>query len=182
MITILKIKISLAIVLIFTAVAQVSAEPPILQASGPIIYLADNLDEQDQLGWCLDTEGPGLSEVLHTRACSADDESAERDFSFSFDSQSGQIKSESFLGKCVTINADGSEHAFGLFDCVSASEAQQFSYDDEQMTFHPRGREDICVSAAAMAMDHGPFRSRRIRLEVCADVDATLRQWVIKPL
>ncbi len=45
------------------------AEPPQLQTSAPVIFLADNLDEQDKLGWCIDTQGRGFSERLHAHSC-----------------------------------------------------------------------------------------------------------------
>ena len=39
---------------------------PIIQSPTPLIHLADNLDEQDQLGWCIDTQGNGFNENLKT--------------------------------------------------------------------------------------------------------------------
>ena len=45
------------------------AAPPELQTPAPVIYLADNLDEQDKLGWCIDTVGQGLSDRLHAHSC-----------------------------------------------------------------------------------------------------------------
>ncbi len=32
------------------------ANPPILQTPSPVIYLANNLDQQDQLGYCIEHE------------------------------------------------------------------------------------------------------------------------------
>lgn len=43
-----------------TAFAQV----PDLQNTGPIIYLADNLDEADNLGYCIDTEDRGQTDRI----------------------------------------------------------------------------------------------------------------------
>ena len=43
--------------------------PPELQTPEPVIYLADNIDEQDALGWCIDTLGRGWSEQLQTHSC-----------------------------------------------------------------------------------------------------------------
>ncbi|MCH6259162.1 hypothetical protein MLD52_21575 [Puniceicoccaceae bacterium K14] len=42
---------------------------PIIQTEGPIIYLADNLDEQDKLGWCIDTDGKDFSDTLQAHSC-----------------------------------------------------------------------------------------------------------------
>ncbi len=165
-----------------TVSVHTSAEPPMLQASGPIIYLADNLDEENGLGWCIDTIGPGFSETLHSRACSADDGDTEgRDFSFTYDPTSGQIAAVTFGGKCVTANTEGTGPVVGLYDCQPENPAQLFVYDAEEMTFHPGGNESICITAATESVDHGMFQSRALALQACNEVDATLRQWLIKP-
>ena len=38
-----------------------NSAPPELQTPEPVIYLADNIDEKDNLGWCIDTLGRGWS-------------------------------------------------------------------------------------------------------------------------
>ena len=45
------------------------AEPPILQTPAPVIFLADNLDEPDHLGFCIDTVGRGKSDRIHVHSC-----------------------------------------------------------------------------------------------------------------
>ena len=49
--------------------ASAYAAPPDLQTPAPVVYLADNLDEQDKLGWCIDTVGRGFGERLHAHSC-----------------------------------------------------------------------------------------------------------------
>ncbi|MEP3045222.1 MAG: hypothetical protein ABJL55_04815 [Roseibium sp.] len=44
------------------------AEPPVLQTPAPVIFLADNMDEKDDLGWCIDTLGRGFGERLQTHS------------------------------------------------------------------------------------------------------------------
>lgn len=174
--------VSACVLAAVTASIQIAAEPPTLRASGPIIYLADNLDEENGLGWCFDTIGPGLSEVIHARACSADDGDVEgRDFSFSYDQVSGRISAETFDGKCVTANTQGTGPAVGLYDCDPANAAQTFIYDAEKMTLHPGGDASICITAAAQSVDHGMLESRALAVEECNAVNATLREWLIKP-
>ena len=41
-----------------------NALPPELQTAAPVIYLADNLDERSNLGWCIDTVGRGFGDQL----------------------------------------------------------------------------------------------------------------------
>lgn len=177
-----KILVTVVVLATTTVFVHASAEPPMLKASGPIIYLADNLDEENRLGWCIDTIGPGFSEILHSRACSADDGNVEgRDFSFTYDSAAGRITAVSFDGKCVTANTEGTGSAVGLHDCQSENPAQMFLYDADEMTFHPGGNENICMTAASKSMDHGMVQSRALALRACNEVDAPLRQWLIKP-
>ena len=55
--------------LLVLVAASAIAAPPELQTPEPVIYLADNIDEQDALGWCIDTLGRGWSEQLQTHSC-----------------------------------------------------------------------------------------------------------------
>ena len=57
-----KEKIILLLCLILPFAVQ--ADPPAIRTPAPVIYLADNLDEQDKLGWCIDTKGRGFSGVF----------------------------------------------------------------------------------------------------------------------
>ena len=45
---------------------------PIIQTPAPLIHLAVNLDEQDELGWCIVTRGNGFAEDLHGHSCKPD--------------------------------------------------------------------------------------------------------------
>ncbi|NRB29925.1 MAG: hypothetical protein HRU27_04945, partial [Rhizobiaceae bacterium] len=74
---------------LFTSVAGVPAlaADPDLKTPSPVIYLADNLDEKDNLGWCIDTVGRGLSDRLHAHSCKP----RGGDVQFKFDAQTGQI-------------------------------------------------------------------------------------------
>ena len=48
-----------------TTVDVTPANPAIIQTPSPVIHLAENLDEQDQLGYCIDTRGRGFNVDLH---------------------------------------------------------------------------------------------------------------------
>jgi len=64
-------KISCSAVFLLASLISLSANaaPPELQTPEPVIYLADNIDEKDNLGWCIDTLGRGWSEQLQTHSC-----------------------------------------------------------------------------------------------------------------
>ena len=70
------------------------SNPPILQTPSPVIYLADNLDEKDQLGYCIDTRGRGFNEELHAHSCKP----RGGDVQFSYNKETLQICSVEFTG------------------------------------------------------------------------------------
>ncbi len=78
--------------LFFIMPAMVSADEPVIQTEGTVIYLADNLQEEAKLGWCIDTRGRGFGEQLHAHSCKPQG----GDVQFSFDEESGKIQSVAF--------------------------------------------------------------------------------------
>ena len=104
-----KEKIILLLCLILPFAVQ--ADPPAIRTPAPVIYLADNLDEQDKLGWCIDTKGRGFSEFLHVHSCKPHG----GDVQFLYDQKLGQIRSAEFSGKCVTLTSNGLSNSFRLF-------------------------------------------------------------------
>lgn len=153
------------------------AEAPALQTPAPVIYLADNLDEVDALGWCIDTLGRGFSEQLQAHSCKPQG----GDVQFSFDGETGQIKSAEFAGKCMTLSEPENEAVpFGLKDCLENDASQQFAYATETMLFTLTSDETLCVSVADTSRSAGPFMSRDLTLTPCQSTDAIFMQWVIK--
>lgn len=154
----------------------VMADAPAIQGPSPLIHLADNLDEKDQLGWCIDTEGRGFGEQLQSHSCKP----AGEDTQFSFDPEIGRIESVAFPGKCMTLSApDNAEHPFGLLDCVDGQAKQVFSYDDASQEIRLGGDPIQCVVVAPVSIIAGPFMSRDLIFQPCADVDTGFKQWTI---
>ncbi|WP_306258954.1 ricin-type beta-trefoil lectin domain protein [Pararhizobium sp. IMCC21322] len=153
------------------------AEAPALQTPAPFIHLADNLDEVDALGWCIDTLGRGFSEQLQAHSCKPQG----GDVQFSFDGETGQIQSVEFAGKCMTLSEPENEAVpFGLKDCLENEASQQFAYAAETMQFTLVGEETQCVSVADTSRSAGPFMSRDLKLTPCASTDPIFKQWIIK--
>lgn len=167
--------------LVCAAIALLSfpafAVPPKLQTPEPVIYLADNLDEEDRLGWCIDTLGRGFSEQLQVHSCKPQG----GDVQFYFDQESGVIASAEFTGKCATlVDAANENIPFGLLDCEIENRSQVFAYDASSMEFRVQSDEALCLAAGAESRKAGPFMSRDLQLKACADVPSKLRQWIIK--
>lgn len=152
------------------------AAPPALQTPAPVIYLADNLDEKDNLGWCIDTLGRGFADRLQTHSCKP----RGGDVQFFHDRETGIIGSVPFANKCATVEgATRAGAGLRLFDCVPGQSAQKFAYNGETGAFHPADDTSLCLAAGPASRTAGPFMSRTLLLAPCSTTDTTLRQWVI---
>ena len=162
--------------LLLVAVPAIAA-PPELQTPEPVIYLADNIDEQEELGWCIDTLGRGWSEQLQTHSCKPQG----GDVQFAYDSEARRIESVEFPGKCATFNESASAGvSFDLLDCSSVSAIQSFIYDTETLEFTLEGDRSLCIAAGTESRTAGPYMARDLVLAPCASTDAALKQWVVK--
>nr|WP_319382535.1 ricin-type beta-trefoil lectin domain protein [uncultured Roseibium sp.] len=150
------------------------AETPDLKTPAPVIYLADNLDEADNLGWCIDTQGRGFGENLHAHSCKP----RGGDVQFTFDTASGQIRSVAFDGKCMELIAPGDPAiAFGLRDCADGKAEQVFVFDPANGYITPGNRPGDCVAAGAASRAAGPFMSRDLILAACETADSAVITW-----
>lgn len=160
----------------FAATAAL-ADPPDLKTPSPVIYLADNLDEADRLGWCIDTLGRGYAENLQTHSCKPQG----GDVQFMFDTATRRIASVEFAGKCMEVIApEAPRIAFGLRDCADELPAQQFAFDSETGQITPAGERETCVAAGAESRSAGPFMSRDLILAPCATTAPELITWVVR--
>ncbi len=153
------------------------AEPPALRTPAPVIYLAHNLDEQDRLGYCIDTVGRGFGGRLHAHSCKP----RGGDVQFAYDAAARRIRSATFAGKCAELMAPAAAGvALGLVDCSEVSAGQAFEYDIDAMAMRPGGDRTLCLTAGAASRTAGPFMSRDLELAPCASTDARYREWRVK--
>lgn len=166
-----------ALLLLLSLPAAAHAEPPDLRTPAPVIYLADNLDEQDRLGWCIDTRGRGFSDRLHTHSCKP----RGGDVQFRYDEAARRIASAAFQGKCAELLAPAAAGVtLGLLDCAKDAKGQVFDYDAAAMEFRPGADPTLCLAAGAASRSAGPFMSRDLALAPCASTGAKFKQWRIK--
>ena len=170
----------LALTFLMVALSVIShktqAAPPQLQTPAPVIYLADNLDEQDKLGWCIDTQGRGLSERLHAHSCKPQG----GDVQFKFKAGTGQIMSAEYAAKCAELLAPGGSVTFGLLACKAGAASQSFTFDSNSGEFHPKGKNDLCLVVGAGSRSAGPFMSRNLDLAACASTAVKFKKWIVK--
>ena len=167
----------LALLLLLGLPAAAYAAPPDLKTPAPVIYLADNLDEQDGLGWCIDTRGRGFSDRLHAHSCKP----RGGDVQFRYDEAARRIASATFRGKCAALLKPAAAGVtLGLLDCAKDAEGQVFDYDAASMEFRPGADPTLCLAAGAAGRSAGPFMSRDLALAPCASTGAKFKQWRIK--
>ena len=153
------------------------ADTPNIQTVGPIIHLADNLNEEANLGWCIDTDGRELTDLLHAHSCKP----TGGDVLFSFSSDSGMIESATYDGMCMAFNApENATNPFGLIACDEQSSDQKFAYDPATQELHLASDAEQCVIVAPTIDEAGPFQSRDLILAACDSVDPGFKEWVIK--
>ena len=168
----------LAVAALLVFAGEANADPPDLRTPAPVIHLADNLDEVDGLGWCIDTIGRGLSDSLHAHSCTP----RGGDVQFRFVETIGQIMSVAFEGKCMAnLHPDDPSEPLGLVDCDPTNRAQRFIYDPESMTFRPSEDATMCLSVAADSRSAGPFMARNLRFSECSEALGRFQQWIVRP-
>ena len=160
------------------SIAQPSfADAPNIQTNGPIIHLADNLNEEASLGWCIDTDGRDLTDLLHAHSCKPTGD----DVLFTYAAESGMIQSATYVDMCMAYNApDNAENPFGLIACDETDEAQRFDYDDASMEIRLGTDVTQCVTVAGAIDEAGPFQSRDLILTACDELEPGFKQWVVQ--
>ncbi|MEJ6394607.1 ricin-type beta-trefoil lectin domain protein [Gymnodinialimonas sp. 2305UL16-5] len=153
---------------------SVAADAPVVQTPSPVIYLADNLDEADQLGWCIDTLGRGFGETLQAHSCKPQG----GDVQFALEAAPGLIRSVAFPDHCMEVLSDA-DATFGLMPCAPDDPQQHFTYNATTQAISPANDAELCVSVGADSRSAGPFMSRDLLLTRCIDTDPIYRSWVI---
>ena len=153
-----------------------SANPPILQTPSPVIHLADNLDEQDQLGYCIDTRGRGFNEELHAHSCKAKG----GDVQFFYNKETLQICSVEFTGYCIEMPGGALKGmSLRLLESDTSSTDQKFIYNEDSSEFVPEENLTLCLAVGETSAAAGSYMSRSLTLELSSEMDVKLKQWVI---
>ncbi|MFD0980078.1 ricin-type beta-trefoil lectin domain protein [Tropicimonas aquimaris] len=155
--------------------AQGDTLAPNLRTPAPVIHLAENLDEKDGLGWCLDTLGRGFSTSLQVHSCKPQG----GDVQFSFEPETGAIRSVAFPDHCAVRQEAGPTN-LGLAPCDADDPDQRFAFDADTGALSAADAPDQCLSAGEASRSAGPFMSRELLLTDCTATDPALRRWVIR--
>jgi len=164
-------------VLLLSLSLHASAAQPELQTKGQVIYLADNLDEADQLGWCIDTMGRGFADTLQAHSCKP----RGGDVQFSYNAQQHRIQSVTFSDYCMSLNnPDNSLMPFGLVPCNANDPKQGFVFDSATGLIQLQSDMNQCVVVGESSRSAGPFMSRDLILSDCENTEPKLAVWVFQ--
>lgn len=159
------------------------ADAPEVPTAAPYIVLSDNLDEPNGYGFCIDTYGPGKTDLMQTHSCKPNKEGEPRDYAgndtrFMYNSDTGQITSYAFDGFCMQTLIASEVTVFALLECSDHS-SQKFTYNDTDQTLHPAADTELCISVASETIPAGPWVKRPLALQTCEEVDDSLKQWSV---
>lgn len=154
-----------------------NSNAPNIQSPDPIIYLADNLDEQDKLGYCIDTDGKDFSDSLQVHSCKPNGD----DVLFYYDEETQQICSATYQGfSAAMIGGPKVGMTISLVKSEPESSEQKFIYYKESGEFRPKENTQLCLAAGSKSDDAGPYMSRTLSLQPTESTDKKLKTWVIK--
>ena len=150
---------------------------PNIQSPDPIIYLADNLDEQDQLGYCIDTDGKDFSDSLQVHSCKPKGD----DVLFYYNEETQQICSATYPGfSAAMIGGPKIGMTISLVKSEPQSLEQKFIYDKESGEFWPKANTALCLAAGGESNAAGPYMSRTLSLQEREKTDPSLKTWIVK--
>ena len=156
---------------------KVQSNAPDIKSPNPIIYLADNLDEQDRLGYCIDTDGKDFSDSLQVHSCKPNGD----DVLFYYDEETQQICSATYPGfSAAMIGGPKIGMTISLVKSEPESSEQKFIYDKKSGEFRPKENTELCLAAGSESDDAGPYMSRTLSLQPRESTDKKLKTWIIK--
>lgn len=170
-----KIWVSGCIAVSSFGMGAATANPTNMQTPAPVIYLKDNLDEKDNLGFCIDTVGRGQSDRAHIHSCKPQG----GDVQFIHEVETGHIMSAEYDNLCLEVVPTSDDNVeFHLSTCDNKP-LQNFTFDEETAELHLTDDYSLCLAAGDASRSAGPFMSRDLQLHTCNDLDDTLKQWVV---
>jgi len=163
--------------LLMAAAPNVPTEPP-------YIVLNDNLDEPNGYGFCIDTYGPGQSELMQTHTCKPKSpEGSPRNYSghdvrFEYNSEANKIQSYAFEGLCMQGLLAKGKSELALLACSDAKH-QGFVYQEKDSTFRLKTDTSYCLAVTSKSEEAGPWVKRPLELIQCDKAEPSLMKWTV---
>ena len=169
--------------MLLSAAGITNADAPQVPSEAPYIVLSENHDEPNGYGFCIDTYGPGQSDLLQTHSCKPPSEGEPRSYEgndtrFEYNADTLQVVSYPFEGFCMQALTAIGKSEFALLEC-SDHPRQKFLYNEADQTLRLNENQDSCVVVVSETVPAGPWVKRPLSLETCDEVDASLKQWSV---
>ena len=137
---------------------------PEVPSDAPYIVLSANLDEPNGYGFCMDTYGPGQTDLMQTHSCKPAKEGAARGYAghdtrFEYNAQTQQVMSYPFEGYCMQAFIASDVTVFALLEC-SDHPRQKFAYNASDKTIRLAQDQARCVTVASKTVPAGPWVKR----------------------
>lgn len=160
-----------------------ASKAPTVPSAGPYIVLSANHDEPNGYGFCIDTYGPGQTDLLQTHSCKPSKPDEPRNYSgndtrFAYNNDTQQIMSYAFEGYCMQALIASDVTVFALLECSDHSR-QKFVYNAEDQSLRTKEDQSRCITVAAETVPAGPWVKRPLLLETCDDIDQSLERWTV---
>lgn len=176
-------KKSITLILIPFA-GHVFAATPNVPTEAPYIVLSANMDEPNGYGFCMDTYGPGQSELMQTHSCKPKTDKGTlrndpgHDVRFEYDPTTKNIRSYAYEGQCMQVLIAEGKSEFALLDCSDHSH-QKFVYNETDKTIRLNKDLSYCVVVDSTTQKTGPWVKRPLRLAECQKSESELKQWLV---
>ena len=175
---------SLALAFIVAGVSTLAwSDAPDVPSDTPFIVLADNLDEPNGYGFCLDTAGRGQSDFMQAHSCkpAVKDDAGNptpNDTQFTYDSDNTRVESVAFPGYCMQVLMSTYTTVLALLDCDDHPR-QKFAMSSEDNTLRMMEDPTLCVAVTSETIEAGPWSRRDVVLVSCDETEDALKQWVL---
>ncbi|RVU85640.1 hypothetical protein EOL70_06720 [Leucothrix sargassi] len=176
------IKLTSAIGLLLCATTPAFADAPKVPSDKPYFALADNLDEPNGYGFCLDTAGRGKTDLLQTHTCKPASKDKEgkptpNDTQFWYDAENKRLESVAYPGMCMQVLMSPYANVFALLECGDQPR-QKFVYSSENKMLKMDEDQTKCLSVVSETQKAGPWSSRALALTACEETEDSLKQWI----
>ena len=179
-------KITSVVGFLLCATTPAFADAPKVPSNAPYFAVADNLDEPNGYGFCMDTAGRGLTDLLQAHTCkpvrvSKDKDKEEKptpsDTQFWYDAENKRLESVAFPGKCMQVLMSPYTTVFALLDCGDQPR-QKFLYSTDDKMLKMEEDQTKCISVVSETVKAGPWSSRALALTECDKTEDALKQWI----
>lgn len=161
----------------------------------PSVSVTSDLDEPQQLGFCIDIYGSGSSmecDNMQTNSCKESGDDAQFEYhsptkslrAVNYDANCDQISASSTESRgCIKVNDDNivDGATLGLDECDESMDSQIFTAVESNGNFELHIGANFCLVVSDTTRPAGPGVARDLMISTCDSVPEELKTWTIRP-